>query len=311
MRFPVTQFSRGFKTWPWTALGTAALMFALSFPIPVQAMKTVSEKTLSTFKWPESVAYDAQNTVLYVSEFVSGLKPTEKDGEGRISKVSLEGNVLEEHFLPAPGVKINKPKGLWVAGNRLWTTDIDGVWVFDLKTKKGRKVMLPGVQFANDPTVVGETLFVSDNRGDQLFSVSPADFLEAKDEPKVTLVFTGKSVNPNGIYPAKDGSLLMVGFKSDKEARAIFSMAPGKEPKAISKDIGMLDGVYELPNGDLLASDWVSGSLFSINAKGEMTTLAKNFKGPADFAVYAISGGLMVVVPDLAKSEIRWVQLAN
>ncbi|MDH4248798.1 MAG: hypothetical protein OEW39_13395, partial [Deltaproteobacteria bacterium] len=165
--------------------------------------------------------------------------------------------------------------------------------------------------FANDPTVVGETLFVSDNRGDQLFSVSPADFLEAKDEPKVTLVFTGKSVNPNGIYPAKDGSLLMVGFKSDKEARAIFSMAPGKEPRAISKDIGMLDGVYELPNGDLLASDWVSGSLFSLNAKGEMTTLAKNFKGPADFAVYAISGGQMVVVPDLAKSEIRWVQLAN
>src|SRR3546814_7548563 len=124
-----------------------------------------------------SVAYDAAAGVLYVSEFGSALKPTEKDGQGRISKVALDGKVLEERFLPPAGQTLDKPKGIWVAGNRLWVTDIDTLWVFDTLTKEGRSVELPGIQFANDPTIVGDAVFVSDNRGDQLYRVTPADFL--------------------------------------------------------------------------------------------------------------------------------------
>jgi hypothetical protein len=87
--------------------------------------------------------------VLYVSEFGSELKPAEKDGKGRISRVSLTGEVLDRQFLPASGevLNLNKPKGLWVEGDRLWVTDIDVVWVFDLKSRRGRKLALPGVQF--------------------------------------------------------------------------------------------------------------------------------------------------------------------
>jgi hypothetical protein len=69
--------------------------------------------------------------------------------------------------------------------------------------------------------VQATALYVSDNRGDQLYRVEPADFLNCKKETKVTFVFSGKSVNPSGLYPAKSGSVLMVGFKSDKEARGI------------------------------------------------------------------------------------------
>jgi hypothetical protein len=94
------------------------------------------------------------------------------------------------------------------------------VWIYDLKTCNGRKLALTGITFANDVTAKGNVLYVSDNRADRFYSVTPADFLDAKIEPKVDLVFTGNSVYPNGLYPAKDGSLLMVGFKSDKEARA-------------------------------------------------------------------------------------------
>ena len=90
------------------------------------------------------------------------LKPAEKDGKGKISKVSLSGKVLEEQFLPAAGETMNKPKGIWVKGNRLWVTDIDVVWIFDLKTRKGRKLEIPGMIFANDPTVSGNSLYVSD-----------------------------------------------------------------------------------------------------------------------------------------------------
>ena len=287
---------------------------ALTFPLTASAIKVVSEKTITGFKFPESVAYDARNKVLYVSEFVSALKPSEKDGMGRISKVSLDGKILEQNFLPVAGEKLDKPKGIWVRGDRLWVTDIDVVWIFDTKTKKGRKVALPDIApgtYANDPTVIGKSLFVSDNNGDQVFIIQPADFLNMKGEPKVRVYSSGKGVNPNGLVQGRNGSLLIVGFNGkDKGAGAIYSIKRGKLKK-LSKGIGMLDGVYRMKTGVLLVTDWKSGSLFAWSKRRGVQTLAKGFKGPADFAVFPKGKGLMVVVPDLVTSDIRFVQLSR
>lgn len=288
-----------------------ALQIATSSAVSAEDMRVVSEKTATGFAFPESVAYDPQAKVLYVSEFGSELKPTQKDGKGRISRVSLDGEILESQFLPPQGTVLNKPKGIWVSGNRLWVTDIDSVWVFDIESKKGRKVELPGIQFANDPTIVGNALFVSDNRGDQLYRVEPADFLNAQGDPKITVIFSGNSVNPNGVFPAKDGSLILVGFKSKDDARGIYSLRQGGDPKLQSDAIGRLDGVYELDDGSLLVTDWNSGSLGHWSAMKGYQPLASGFKGPADFGVVPNSEGLLVVVPDLVKSELRLVQLAK
>jgi hypothetical protein len=133
----------------------------------VKPLRVVSEQTVKGFAFPETVTYDPQARVLYVSEFGSELKPAEKDGKGRISRVSLTGEVLDKQFLPTGGDVLNKPKGSWVIGNRLWVTDIDVVWVFDLKTRRGKKLALPGIQFANDLTVMGNALYVGDNRTDR------------------------------------------------------------------------------------------------------------------------------------------------
>jgi sugar lactone lactonase YvrE len=276
----------------------------------VKPIRVVSEQVVKGFAFPESVAYDPQAKVLYVSEFGSELKPAEKDGKGRISKVSLTGEVLDKQFLPAAGDILNKPKGIWVEGNRLWVTDIDVVWVFDLKTRRGKKLALPGCQFANDPAVMGNALYVSDNRADQLYRVEPADFLETSGEPKVTRVFQGKSVNPNGLYPAKDGSLLLVGFMSAEQPRGIYSMSADGEIRTLARDLGRLDGLYQMDDGTLLITDWNAGALLRWSAKGT-ETLAKGFKGPADFCVVPEAGGLLVVVPDLAQSELRLVRLAR
>ena len=250
--------------------------------------------------------------MLYVSEFGSKLDPVLKDGMGRISKVALDGKILEQKFLPAArGEPLNKPKRIWVRGDRLWVTDIDVVWVFDLKTKKGRKAALPGIQFANDPAVVGNVLYISDNRSDQLFKVEPADFLNSKSEPQATSVFKGASVSPNGLYPARDGMLLMVAFLAPDKPRGIFALGVSGQIKDLSGPIGRLDGIYELPNGTLLATDWNSGSLFSWNEKTGMQKLAGGFgfKGPADFCVVPQGGGLTIVVPDLVQSQLRFVHL--
>jgi hypothetical protein len=294
----------------WVAAYTAAV--AQASAAQPEKLRVISESTAAGFTFPESVAYDPKAKVLYVSQFGgTELKPAEKDGKGKISKVSLDGKILEEQFLPRAGETMNKPKGIWVKGNRLWVTDIDSVWIFDLKTRAGKRLEISGITFANDPTVAGNSLFVSDNRADRLYRIEPADFLDSRTNPQVSIVFAGKGVNPNGLYPAQKGSLLIVGFQSAKEPRGIYSLSRAGELKELTKPIGRLDGVYQMQDGSILATDWNAGSLFRWSEKGAMETLASNFKGPADFAIIPERNGLTVVVPDLVASQLRIVRLGR
>jgi len=275
--------------------------------------RVLYDQTKTGFGFPESVVYDPAAKVFYVSNFGgSTLQPGEKDGMGRIATMSLDGKIIESRFLPEPGDGVmNKPKGLWVKGNRLWVTDIDSVWVFDLKSHKGKKLPIPGIVFANDPALMGNALYVSDSRADAIYKIEPADFLDVK-APRITKALAaGKSVDPNGLWPAKDGSLLIAGFKSAKEPRAIFSLNAKGEVKKLSEDIGLLDGLYQMPDGTILATNWVAAELFSWTEKDGKQTIASGFKGPADFCVVPMANGTLVVVPDLVKSELRFIKLAK
>lgn len=304
------------KTVIRVSLACAAIAFGACAMTPAAEwdgakLRVVSDQAIPGFVFPESVGCDTAAKVLYVGNFGgTELKPGEKDGKGFISKVGLDGKMIERRFLPAHGEVFNKPKGIWIRGTRLWFTDIDGVWEFDTVTRKGRKLALPGAQFANDPAISGGALYVSDNRADKLFRVEPADFLDAAAEPKVTTVWSGKSIQPNGLYPSRDGSLLMVGFMSPTDPRGIYSMGPGDSVKTLTPMIGQLDGLYEMRDGTLLATDWKTGSLFRWSAKDGMVQLAAGFKGPADFCVMPEGDGLTVYAPDLVKSEIRILKLA-
>ena len=67
---------------------------------------------------------------------------------------------------------------------------------------------------------MGKALYISDNRNDKLVKVEPADFLNAKNDPTVSEVFSGIGVNPNGVYPSKTGMLYMVGFLAPDKPKA-------------------------------------------------------------------------------------------
>jgi len=292
----------------------AAFLFAAAGGAPAveaKGLKVVSDRTVSGFVHPESVGCDAKNGALYVSQFGSKLAPAEKDGKGYISRLSLDGKVLDERFLPAHGETMHKPKGLWIAGNRLWVTDIDALWVFDLKTRKGRRLELAGITFANDPAVLGNSVYVSDNRADLLYRVEPADFLNLKGQPQVSIPAAGKKMFPNGLYPSRDGALLIGGFQSPKDPRGLYRIDRDGEVKVLADGLGRIDGVYQLNDGSLLVTDWNSGSFAHWTAKGGMQPLAKGFKGPADFCVVGDAKGMTAYVPDLVQSQLRIIRLAR
>jgi len=285
----------------------AALILTACAPMRVEQeagpWRVTREATIAGFAFPESVGCDREENVLYVSQFGGAtLEPAEKDGLGFISKVAPNGRILEAKAFPDV---MNKPKGIWVARGRLWVTDIDGVWIFDTRSKKGRKLAIPGTQFANDPAVMGGVLYVSDNRSDQLFRIEPADFLDAGVQPRISVAWSKKDINPNGLWPTREG-LLVVGWTD--EPRSVHLMGRDGELKALSQPIGRLDGVYELRDGSgLLVTDWSSGTLSKWSPGGGMETLAKDFKGPADFCVL----GRTVYVPDLVTGDLRIVELGK
>ena len=297
----------------------AVLCAGLAVPLSASAaeskpLRVVSDKTATGFVFPESAAYDPKAKVLYVSNFGGAkLDPAGKDGLGYISKVSLDGKVLEERFLPSGGEKMNKPKGIWVQGNRLWVTDIDSVWIFDLKTKKHRRLEISGITFANDPTIVGNSLYVSDNRADRLYRIEPAEFLNAKVNPQVSIALAGKAVHPNGLFPGQGrGEVLIVGFQSAKDPRGIYAIDRHGDFRELAKGLGRLDGLYRMRDGSLLITNWDTGSLSHWTEKGGLQQLAGNFKGPADFAVIDDGKkGVTVFVPDLPGSQLRIIRLGK
>ena len=117
-----------------------------------------------------------------------------------------------------------------------------------------------------------------------------------------------KEIYPNGIWPGRSGTLLMVGFQSQDKPRGIFALSPTGDTRELSAPLGRLDGVYELRDGSgLLVTDWNSGTLARWNPAEGMQPLARDFKGPADFCVL----GNTVYVPDLVKSELRIVALGR
>jgi hypothetical protein len=277
-----------------------------------QGWRVSSDQTVGGFKFPESAAYDAKAKVLYVGNFGGEkLAPAEKDGQGYISKVGLNGKVIEERWVPVKGGEpMNKPKGIWIQGDRLWVTDIDAVWIFDTKTRKGRKLALPGVGFANDPAVMRKALYISDNRNDMLVKVEPADFLNAKKEPQVSEVVSGMGINPNGVYPSRTGILYMGGFLAADKPKALYVLGVSGQIKAISEPVGRIDGLYEMADGSLLYTNWDTASLSHRTEAGAVSVLAAGFKGPADFTVIPVGKNeLTVVVPDLVQSHLRFIHL--
>jgi len=271
----------------------------------------ISDRSITGFMHPESVAFDPKDKVLYVSQFGSVLNPTLKDGKGKISKVSLEGKIIEDNIFSVSGYTLNKPKGIWIENGKLWVVDIDLVWIFDLTTLKGRTIDLPGVVFANDPTVIDNNLFISDSSGKKIYLVQPADFLSHKIEPKISLFASDLFFEPNGLCPGQDGSLFAVGFDMNGSDQGLYSFNREGKPDIHIKDLGMLDGLVQLKSGCFLITDWKSKTLLKYSQVSGIENIAGGFEGPADFCIVDKGDKLLIAVPDLVKSEIRLIRIAK
>jgi sugar lactone lactonase YvrE len=209
----------------------------------------------ATLKTPESVRFDAQRKVLYVSN-IDG-EPWAADGKGSIAKIGLDGKVMAAEWVTG----LDCPKGLALSedGKLLYAADAGGVVVIDIAAGKIQsKIAIPdGVQL-NDIVNDKGTLYVSDSKGKKVFVVKDGKPSVYLDET-VLKGPNGLFVHKGALYVLDNDSLNRV--EKDKSLKVLASGMPGGA-----------DGLESITGDDFLVSVW-SGAVWYLPAGGDKQLL--------------------------------------
>jgi len=251
---------------------------------PVVLWETTGLKT------PESALPVPAEGFAYVSN-VAG-KPTDKDGNGFISKVSLaDGKIIALEW--AKG--LDAPKGLALAGGKLYAADIDKLVEIDAKTGKVlAKYDAPGSQFLNDVAADAQgNVYVSDSNTSTIWRLADGKFEKWIDDPALKF--------PNGLHVSGDKLIIAAWGAPGTSAQ---SSAPSNLVEVLLADkkisdlgdgtpVGNLDGIEPIGD-DFLVTDWVAGALYRIDRKGKATQLLDLKQGSADIG-YVPETGLLLI----------------
>ncbi|MEN8375420.1 MAG: hypothetical protein ABFS34_08230 [Gemmatimonadota bacterium] len=229
------------------------------------------------FRGPEGALHDAAADVYLISN-IDG-EPAGHDDNGFISRIEPSGELESLRWIDgaAAGVELHAPKGMALAGDTLFVTDIDVVRLFDRVSGAPLGAWpVPGAEFLND-AAVGEdgSLYVTDTLGGtvQRLSAEGAELITSDEA----------LAGPNGIAALPDGRLLVVGFFG----AATNSLDPRTgtvEPQA-GPTTPRTDGVALLPDGSYLVSNWEAAAVLRM-APGalEADTVVGGVESAADIA---------------------------
>lgn len=245
-------------------------------------------KTDAVFKTPESVLFDEESGLIYVSNVnVTDQNPWSKDKNGFISKLSKTGEVLDLEWVKG----ISSPKGLGLYDGILYVSDVDELVTISIsKAKVIKKYLIEGATQLNDVAVGKDgKVYVTD------MGTGKIHILENG------IITTWKSGlnKPNGIFieedriltaSAADGSFIAHDIKTKKET-------------LINSDMKSGDGIEATISGDYLVSNW-GGEIFEM--KGSKSALlfssVEENKQTADIGI--IKEDNIVLVPTFFDNRV-------
>jgi sugar lactone lactonase YvrE len=269
---------------------------------PATPLWTVTEGMDS----PESVYFDAGSGFLFVSQI--GGQAAARDGNGRISKLTLDGKVVDAGWVTG----LNAPKGLRSLGGTLYTADLDeivGVEIASGRITSRVKVDIGGDgRFFNDVAVAPDgTLYTSDSFGNRIFSIrdgKPSVFFEGDE----ILLPNGVLVDGSRLIVASDGRPARGGGGTPARLVAI-DIATRQLTPVAGAPIGTPDGVEADGRGGYLVSDVGGGRILQVLPGGEVRVLRQVAAQPADIAFVASRG--LLVVPHLGLNRVSAYDLSD
>jgi hypothetical protein len=245
-------------------------------------LKWETEAVLTTC---ESVLHDDKNDVLYVSN-ING-KPDGKDGNGFISKVSLDGEVTTASW--AKGM--DAPKGMGLLDGKLYVSDINRVHEIDTKSGKITKTYtVQGAKFLNDIAVANGKVYVSDSGGGAIHVI---------EDGKVTL-FLSNLQGPNGLF-AENGKLI-VAFWDAKTLNTIDISSKEITPR--TEGVENPDGIEALDNNEYLVSSW-NGLIHHVDGDWKKTLVLDTRKDSLNAAdIEYVKSKNLLLVPTFFKNKV-------
>ena len=281
----------------------------VSFPLAVAAEPTILWQIDETFLAPESVCFDAETGIGFVSQLGEGGGKT-KDGDGRISKITLDGKITALDWV----VDLDAPKGMAIHDGWLWVSDIDELVAIEVATGKViRRVAVENVEMLNDVAAGPDgEIYFTDFFGNQIFRL-PKD-----GEPE--LLASGKELEmPNGVT-VRDGKLYFASWGrsladdfSTRTPGRVFSMTlPGKKIEAFTKEeTGNLDGIEPLEGNGFLVTDWFAGKVYHLEEDGTARSILERGRGAADLEVVERDGRTLIFLPEMLENRLVCLALSG
>jgi len=237
--------------------------------------------SLEGFDQPESVLLDPTSQQLLVSN-INGA-PLELNGQGYISKVSMDGQLLKKHW--AQG--FNAPKGMAIAGDKLYVADMQNLHLVDSNNGKIiTSYFASDSKMLNDVSVDNEgNVYVSDLIAGGVYRLQQGKFekwLSSELLPHPNGLF----IQQNQLYIATWGNEMQADF-STKTPGKVYQLAltdSAKKLRSISGPMGNLDGIAS-HRGQMFINDWINGNVFSLK-EGQSKLIFNAGPGAADISLY-------------------------
>jgi sugar lactone lactonase YvrE len=223
-----------------------------STPAKVKAVK--SWESEEVFLVPESVYYDKDSDMLYVSN-IDG-SPVVKDDNGFISRVKPNGEVTELRWITG----LHAPKGMGKHRGKLFVTDIDVLVAIDIKNGEIlNRYPAKDATFLNDIAIdKGGTVYVSDMSGNMIYRFKSGK-MEKWFEDEILQ-------RPNGLFYLQ--GMLYIGCND----YIIRLNTESKEYEVMVEGTGGIDGLNIDEQGNYIISDWY-GKVQYVTSDGQITVL--------------------------------------
>lgn len=263
------------------------LSFAASI-VNAQHSLTKLWQTDSVLAIPESVKFDGNNQILYVS-LIDG-DGSKKDGKGGVAKLKLDGSIIDTLWITG----LNAPKGLALYGDLLYVADLSDVVVVQVSEGKViKKIPVERAVFLNDIAVdKNGVVYVSDSRKNKVHQIINSN----------VTVFADGLPNANGVLTV--GSDVYVLASGD-----LWKFDNQKNKTKIAGDMEKsTDGLEMVAPGEFLVSCW-SGVIYYVK-DGKVEQLLDTRPEKSNTADIGYdSKNKIVYVPTFLKKSVAAYQL--
>lgn len=271
------------------------LITSIIFIIAFYSVNSYSQ----TLNYPESVAYDNQNKIFYVSN-KSSKQILIMDDQSNLSLFS-SGLIA--------------PRGLLIYGGSLYVADASFLKIYNIKTKElDLNLPLENASMLNDICADSSGhLYITDTQTMVIYKYTPAT--QAVEVLNINDIVS----SPNGILFDKEKNQLIYVEYTDPSAIVTLDLATTTitdvfvDPKA-----KYMDGIVKLPNGKILVSAWQvmsfdknQGKIFEWDpaTKQDLKEFAKGYSAPADISIMSEDGVFYLIIPNYMSNSIDFLQL--